>query len=86
MPTGPNASQILRSVGDVAYDWRIDTDAITWSDNALERFGLASRDVIATGRAWAQHVEAAPGQSRFDAVTRSGQRAASAMRVLTILP
>jgi diguanylate cyclase (GGDEF)-like protein len=74
MPTGPNAGQILRSVGDVTYEWKIDTDAIVWSDNAVERFGVASRDAIATGRAWAQCIEAAPGQSRFDAVTRSGQR------------
>jgi diguanylate cyclase (GGDEF)-like protein len=73
-PTAPNATQILRSVGDVTYEWRIDTDAIFWSDNAPERFGLASREAIATGRAFAQHVEAAPGQSRFEAVTRSGQR------------
>jgi diguanylate cyclase (GGDEF)-like protein len=74
MPSGPNVGQILRSVGDVAYEWKIDTDAIVWSDNAVERFGLTSREAIATGRAWAQSVEAAPGQSRFDAVTRTGLR------------
>jgi diguanylate cyclase (GGDEF)-like protein len=74
MPTGPNAGQILRSVGDVAYEWKLDTDAITWSDNAVERFGVASREAIATGRAWAQCIEAVPGQSRFDAVTRTGLR------------
>jgi PAS domain-containing protein len=71
---GLDAGQILRSVGGVAYEWRIDTDAIAWSDNALEHFGLASREAIATGRAFAQLVDAAPGQSRFEAVTRSGQR------------
>jgi diguanylate cyclase (GGDEF)-like protein len=73
-PTGPNTAQILRSVGDVAYEWKIDTDAIVWSDNAVERLGVASREAIATGRAWAQCIEAAPGQSRFDAVTRTGLR------------
>jgi diguanylate cyclase (GGDEF)-like protein len=74
MPTGPNTAQILRSVGDVTYEWKIDTDAIVWSDNVVERFGLASHDVIASGRAFAQCIEAAPGQSRFDAVTRTGLR------------
>jgi diguanylate cyclase (GGDEF)-like protein len=74
MPAGPNVGSILRSVGDVAYEWKIDTDAIVWSDNAVERLGLVSRDAIATGRAWAQSIEAAPGQSRFDAVTRTGLR------------
>lgn len=74
MPAGPNAAQILRSVGDVAYEWKIDTDAIVWSDNAVERLGVASRETISTGRAWAQCVDAASGQSRFDAVTRTGLR------------
>jgi diguanylate cyclase (GGDEF)-like protein len=74
MPTGPNTAQILRSVGDVAYEWKIDTDAITWSDNAVERLGVGSREAIASGRAWAQRIEAAPGQSRFDVVTRTGLR------------
>jgi diguanylate cyclase (GGDEF)-like protein len=74
MPSGPNAAQILRSVGDVAYEWKIDTDAIVWSDNAVERLGVASRDVIASGRAWAQCIEAEPGQSRFDVVTCTGLR------------
>jgi diguanylate cyclase (GGDEF)-like protein len=74
IPAGPNVGQILRSVGDVAYEWRIDTDAISWSDNAPERLGAPSRDAIATGRAWAQCVDAASGQSRFEVVTRSGLR------------
>lgn len=74
IPTGLNAAQILRSVGDVTYEWKIDTDMIVWGDNAAERFGIASREAIASGRAFAQCIEATPGQSRFDAVTRSGQR------------
>jgi diguanylate cyclase (GGDEF)-like protein len=74
MPTGLNATQILRSVGEVAYEWKIDTDAIAWSDNAVDCFGVAAREAIATGRAFAQCVEAAPGQSRFEAVTRTGLR------------
>ena len=72
-PSLLNTSAILRSVGDVAYEWRIDTDAIVWSENARECLGLPL-DMIASGRAFAQRIEAAPGQSRFDAVTRSGLR------------
>jgi diguanylate cyclase (GGDEF)-like protein len=72
-PTRLNTSAILRSVGDVAYEWRIDTDAIVWSENVGESFGLPL-DAIATGRAFAQRIEAASGQNRFDTVTRSGLR------------
>ena len=73
-PAALDTAKILRAAGDVAYDWSIDTDAIVWSEHATECFGVASPAAISTGRAWAQHVEAAPGQSRFEAVTRSGHR------------
>ena len=34
-PTGvPDAAEVLRSIGDVAYEWRLDTDALVWSGNA----------------------------------------------------
>jgi diguanylate cyclase (GGDEF)-like protein len=73
-PAGLDTAKILRAAGDVAYEWSIDTDAIVWSEHAAECFGVASPDAISTGRAWAQRVEALPGQSRFEAVTRSGHR------------
>jgi len=31
---GIDAAEILNSVGEVAYDWRIDTDALRWGANA----------------------------------------------------
>jgi diguanylate cyclase (GGDEF)-like protein len=71
---GFDTSQILRSIGDVAYQWQIDTDAIAWSDNAGAVLGVAECEAIATGRAWAQRVDAEAGHSRFDVVTRSSQR------------
>ena len=71
---GPDTSQILGSVGEAAYEWRIDTDAIAWSGNATAVLGVTAADAIASGRVWAQRVDAEGGHSRFDAVTRSGQR------------
>jgi diguanylate cyclase (GGDEF)-like protein len=71
---GLDTDQVLRAVGDVAYDWRLDTDTLVWSGHAARCFDLSSPDAIATGRAWAQLVEPASGQTRFEAVTRSGQR------------
>ncbi len=69
-----DAAQILASVGEVAYDWRIDTDVLLWSANAAEV--LLVRDVasIASGRAFAQHLEADNAQARFDAVMQSDKR------------
>jgi diguanylate cyclase (GGDEF)-like protein/PAS domain S-box-containing protein len=69
----PDAGEILNAVGDAVYEWRLDTDALGWSVNAESVLGIADAAVIASGRAFAQHVEAQDGQSRLDAVTRSGQ-------------
>jgi diguanylate cyclase (GGDEF)-like protein len=71
--TGVNASQIMRSVGEAAYEWRLDTDALAWSDNVAAVLGIQAAQ-INTGRAWAQQVDPHSGHNRFDAVTRSGQR------------
>jgi diguanylate cyclase (GGDEF)-like protein len=74
-PTGgPNAAEILRSVGEAAYEWRLDTDVLTWSDNTGDVLGITDAGQIASGRAYAARVKAAEGQSRFDAVTQAGRR------------
>jgi len=68
----PDAAEVLRSIGDVAYEWRLDTDALRWSDNAAAVLGLSGVVEIASGRRYAQCVEAEGGQSRIDAITQSG--------------
>ena len=70
----PDAAEVLRSIGDVAYEWRLDTDVLRWSDNAASVFGAADIGDIASGRSFAQKVEAEDGQSRLDAITRSSHR------------
>ena len=73
-PAGvPDAAEVLTAVGDVAYEWRLDTDALIWSGNAASVLGIADLADIASGRGFAQHVEAQDGQSRLDAVTCSNQ-------------
>jgi diguanylate cyclase (GGDEF)-like protein len=67
-PAGvPDAAAIVASIGEVAYEWRIDTDALSWSTNAAAVLGVDPA-AIASGRAYAQHVEADAGQSRADAI------------------
>ena len=65
-PAGvPDAADILRSIGEAAYDWRLDSDALVWSPHAATLLGAAPAE-IASGRAFAAHVEAEAGQSRAD--------------------
>ncbi len=78
MSSGPSAqfdaAQILASVGEVAYDWRVDTDMLLWSANAADVLLIADVAAIATGRGYAQILEAENTQARFDAVMQSNKR------------
>ncbi|MGE4166882.1 MAG: EAL domain-containing protein, partial [Xanthobacteraceae bacterium] len=65
---------MLRSIGEAAYEWHLDTDRLVWSGNAAEVLGIADIGALATGRAFAERIEADANSSRFDAVTRSNQR------------
>ncbi len=66
-----DAAQILVSVGEVAYDWRIDTDALLWGANAAAVLLIGDVARISTGRAYAQVLEADNAQARFDAIVQS---------------
>ena len=71
--TGPDAAKILKSVGEAAYEWRLDTDVLTWSDNVASALGIADVGSVASGRGFAQKVDAKDGQSRVDAILHAGQ-------------
>jgi diguanylate cyclase (GGDEF)-like protein len=66
-----DAAQILASVGEAAYDWHIDTDLLLWSTNAADVLLIRDIAAVATGRAYAQLLEAENAQARFDAVMQS---------------
>ncbi len=68
----PDAAAILSSIGEVAYEWRLDTDALHWSGNAPALLGVTIGD-IASGRSFAQMVDAKDGQSRHDAIHQAAQ-------------
>jgi hypothetical protein len=69
----PNAAEILNSIGDAAYQWRLDTDALVWSGNAASVLGIADIGDIASGKAYARRIDAEGGQSRLDAINQAGQ-------------
>jgi diguanylate cyclase (GGDEF)-like protein len=67
-----DANAILASIGLAAYDWRIDSDVITWGANAPEVLQIADLACIATGRGYAGLLDPKNTTSRFDAVTQTG--------------
>ncbi|MDP2296618.1 MAG: bifunctional diguanylate cyclase/phosphodiesterase [Pseudolabrys sp.] len=69
----PDATEILNAIGEVAYEWRLDTDALIWSSNAAAVLGVAV-DLIGNGLAYARLVDTGPGASRVDAIAQSTQR------------
>jgi diguanylate cyclase (GGDEF)-like protein len=72
---GPlDAMQILASVGEVAYEWRIDTDVLVWSPNVKDVLLVRSADSVSTSRDYAQLLEAKNAQARFDAIMQSDRR------------
>jgi hypothetical protein len=73
-PDKLDAAQILASVGEVAYDWRIDSDVLLWGANAADVLLIRDIAAISSGRAYAQFLEAENAQARFDVVTQSEKR------------
>ncbi len=69
-----DAEQILASVGEAAYDWRIDSDVLLWGANVTDVLLIRDIATISTGRAFAQFLEAENAQARYDAVAQSEKR------------
>jgi diguanylate cyclase (GGDEF)-like protein len=65
-------NQIFISIGEVPYRWEIDSDALAWGANACQVLAVTDLEKIACGQSYAQLVDPHGGQSRADAVMRSG--------------
>ena len=48
------STDVFAAVGEAPYEWRIDTDALAWGDNATEVLRVADLRQIASGRAFAK--------------------------------
>jgi diguanylate cyclase (GGDEF)-like protein/PAS domain S-box-containing protein len=68
-----DAAAILESVGDVVYEWRLDTDALSWGTNLSAVLGTEPGQ-LKNGRLYARLLHPDNTATRFDAVMRSGQR------------
>ncbi len=62
---------ILRSAGEAAYEWRIDSDTLIWSVNAPAILGLRDESLISTGKAFASLLDPGNAETRFDSVMLS---------------
>jgi diguanylate cyclase (GGDEF)-like protein len=69
-----DTAKILASVGEVAYEWRIDNDTLLWGANAAEVLLIPDMAAVSTGRGYAQLLQADNAQARFDAVMQSDKR------------
>jgi diguanylate cyclase (GGDEF)-like protein len=65
---------ILASIGEVAYEWDILTDLLTWGGNVGAVLRIADPAAIATDRAFAALLGPGSTQSRRDEVLRCAQR------------
>src|SRR5262245_24235809 len=73
-PDAVDPNEVFVSVGEVPYEWRLDSDHIVWGRNAPDVLGIRDASAIAMGARFAELVDAAEGQSRADVVTRSTLR------------
>lgn len=67
------AGDILRLVGEAAYEWRLGDDRLSWSAHTAKVLGIADISALETGSGFARSVDAADGISRLDAISGSGQ-------------
>jgi diguanylate cyclase (GGDEF)-like protein len=65
--------QILASVGEVPYQWQIDTDLLSWGANVAEVLKVGA-ETIRSGHAYAALVDDKSTETRFGAVMRSDRR------------
>ena len=69
-----DTAKILSSVGEVAYEWRIDSDVLRWSANAAEVLLIPDVAAVSTSRGFAQILDPDNAQARFDIVMKSEKR------------
>ena len=66
-------SRIMTSIAEVPYIWSLDSDALTWGQNAVDVL-MTSPAAIASGRSYAKLLEADAVSIRFDVIVKSPHR------------
>jgi len=64
---------VLFSVGDVVYEWTIESDELVWGENVAQALSISDRDVLSTGRKFASLLDSENMVSRYDAIMNTTQ-------------
>jgi len=72
-PSPPDPADVLRSIGEVVYEWHLDTDALRWGDNAGALLRVDMTEVT-SGRGFARHVLAEGRPTRADIIHQGNRR------------
>jgi diguanylate cyclase (GGDEF)-like protein len=67
-------ADIITSIGEAAYRWQLDSDALAWSANAYSVLNISNPATIASGRAFAHLAATGNAQSRYETVVNSTLR------------
>jgi diguanylate cyclase (GGDEF)-like protein len=73
-PIALDPHAIFAAVGEIPYEWRIDSDALAWGPNAGAVLVPLDPAALASGQSYARLIDPQSGPSRSDAVMRSGLR------------
>jgi diguanylate cyclase (GGDEF)-like protein len=66
-----DAASILASIGEVPYEWHVDTDMLFWGGNAADVLQISDTAAIATGRGYGLFLDPDNLQNRFDVIGRA---------------
>jgi len=67
-PGAPDATEILRKIGTVVYDWDLMTDKLAWGENAADVLDVGAAEAIGTGREYANLLAPQSPASRYTAI------------------
>ena len=65
---------IFAAIGEVPYEWRIASDALSWGSNVHAVLAAVDPAALTSGRSFAGLIDPQSGPSRSDTVMRSGLR------------
>ncbi|MGE0749475.1 MAG: EAL domain-containing protein [Variibacter sp.] len=70
----PDPAEILSAIGEVAYDWRLDDDVLTWGPNAGDVLAVDDLGAIGTGRGFARLFDPENLVTPYDVVMQSSHQ------------
>src|ERR1700719_2090629 len=62
---------IFAAIGEIPYEWRIDSDVLAWAPNVHAVLAPLDPAGLASGRSYARLMDPQGGSSRSDAILRS---------------